>query len=140
MADVLQNRIAELQSMKWWDIRSAAEDVGFDGKPDEELSWEDNAPAIAQRELDSGLLDTPEPITEPEPVTQHVVLPQPSPSTVLIGESLPPNVRGVYNTALYKARGIPTCPVCGEKELTNSQGKPCCPEGFAADQCPRLED
>lgn len=136
MADALQQRIAELQAMDWRGIKAAAIAAGFDDKPDDDLSWEDNAPAIAQRELELGRLTVDEPELAPEPAP--AVVPQPAP--VMVGESLPPKVRGIYNTALYEARGIPVCPLCGEKELTDSNNKPICPERFTSSQCPRLED
>ena len=130
----LQARIIELQAMPWGDIRAAAENAGFDGKPDEALSWKDNAVLIAQREqelaTDSTVVDEPNPVDVSElPVSQ---------SPTVIDVPSPIKIKGNYSTARYKAWGIPVCPLCGEKELSDSVGNPFCPELFSPDICPRL--
>ena len=135
----LQARITELQSMAWGDIRAAAENAGFEGKPDEALSWKENAALIAQREMelstDTTVIDIPT-VSEVES-TEDLDVPV-SQSPQIIGESFPLKIKGTYNTARYKAWGIPVCPLCGEKELSDSVGNPFCPESFSSDVCPRL--
>lgn len=131
MNELIQARVTELQSLPWTAIQDAAVKAGFTDKPDKTLSWKDNALAIAQTEYDLGTLGAPEMPTaetvEPEPVS--------SPT-----EPTAPLVKGRYRTGFYKAVGIPFCPLCGEKNLSDSQGNPTCPESFSADICPRLKE
>jgi hypothetical protein len=130
MEELIQARATELQAMPWTGIREAAENVGFMDKPDEDLSWKDNALNIAQREYQLGRLEPP--------VIEATETHSPEPALVL-SEPEQPLVKGRYRTDFYKAAGIPYCPLCGEKELSDSQNNPLCPENFSADICPRKE-
>lgn len=125
MTTSVEQRTAELQAMPWQQIKEAAIAAGFEDKPDAELSWRDNAGAIALRELSMQPAVIPV-VDEPVPVAPDVVI--------------SPTVKGRYNTACYQARGVPYCSVCGEKYRSGDNGSPLCPEGFSVEYCPRLQE
>lgn len=107
----LDIRIAEIRELPWQQIRDLAESLGFDGKPDEDKSWADNAEAIAKAEV--GQAENGE--------------------TTKVDDSLPP-APTTPESSLRPIQGN-HCPNCDQKIRTGLHGEPVCPALIQG--CPR---
>lgn len=155
----IEQRIEELKSLSWQELRSLCEDLELQ-KP-EDKTWKEMVDDIAlaeaeKAESEAQIANAQEGVNAeakldaesvPDVEKQEQVIKDEIDSlnesknidraVTLAIES--PAVKGVYATGHFERLGIPYCPTCGAQNQTAPDGSPVCPESFTATHCPRLK-